>query len=157
METFQLKTKKQLDDVQAFDLSKRLYPDLTLGYDEHHDIVIIDRGMKDIQARIEAAAANVPSLAELCAGLPGDTPLQQLQNAIDAGILPQVDTSGDVVDYTEVPESIGDFVRTGQEARKVLGSDKDIASLVNDLVEKRLAELKAEEAAKASAEKGENK
>lgn len=154
MQTFKLKQKDP--DVVALDFSDPLVPDLKLGYDENHDIVIIDNGMKDLQARIDAAGANVPTLAELCEHMPGDTPLQKLQSAIDGGVLPKVDTSGDVVDYTQVPESIGDFARTGQEARKALGSSKDIASLVDELIAARIEEIKKAEAAKAEAPKGDN-
>lgn len=155
METF--KTKKKFPEIVAVDLSRRIYPDYALGYDENHDIVIIDKGEKDIQARIEAAAANVPSLAELCAPMPGDTPLQKLNSAIESGLLAKVDTSGDVQDFSEVPESIGDFARTGQEARKALGTSKDIASLVDELIAARLEQIKKAEASKAEAKEGENK
>ena len=151
-----LKIRKKDPDVVAFDFSDPLVPDLKLGYDENHDIVIIDNGMKDLQARIDAAGANVPTLAELCENMPGNTPLQKLQSAIDGGVLPKVDGSGDVVDYTDVPETIGDFARTGQEAKKVLGSSKDIASLVDELIASRLEEIKKAEAGKAQAKEGVN-
>lgn len=143
-------------DVVALDFSDPLVPDLKLGYDENHDIVIIQNGLKDLQARIDAAGANIPTLAELCANMPGDTPLQKLNAAIESGVLPKVDASGDVVDYSQVPESIGDLARTGQEARKALGTSKDIATLVDELIAARLEEIKKAEAAKAEAPKGEN-
>lgn len=154
METF--KYKKDTEIV-AVDCSQRIYPDLALGYDENHDIVIVKKGEKDIQALIEAAAANVPSLAELCASMPGSTPLQKLNSAIETGVLPKVDTSGDVQDFTEVPESIGDFARTGQAAKKALGTSKDIASLVDELIAARLEQMKKADAAKAEAKEGETK
>lgn len=141
-------------DAVALDFSNPLVPDLSLGYDENHDIVIIDNGFKNVQEIIEAAGANVPSLSEICQNMPGDTPLQKLNAAIDSGVLPRVDSSGDVQDFTQVPESIGDLARTGQEARKALGTSKDIASLVDELIAARLEELKKAEAAKAEAPKG---
>lgn len=152
METFRMRT--QAPEAVALDFSDPLVPDLKLGFDENHDVVIIDNGMKDLQARIDAAGANVPSLAELCQGLPGDTPLQQLQSAIDGGLLPATKSGDEVVDLSDVPTSIGDLANTGRAAQKVLGSSKDIATLVDELVKARLDEIEKAKAA-STAEKGE--
>lgn len=155
METFKMRTK--VPEPVALDFSDPLVPDLALGFDENHQVVIVDRGMKDLQAHIDAAGAHCPSLAELCKGVPGRTPLEQLSNAIDAGLLPATQVSDQVVDLTDLPTSIGDLANTGRAAQKVLGSQKDIATLVDELVKARLAEQEAKKEAAAQAEKGETK
>lgn len=152
MTTFVYKT--QIDAAKV-DCSRRIYPDLHLGYDENHCIVIINRGNYDVQAKIDAAAAGVPSLAELCDQCPGNTPAEKLNNALSSGLIPDAPHNDGVTDYTEIPESINDFAAAGLKARGALNGT-DFQTLLKQLVDDA---IKAQSSAAASAAdiKGEEK
>lgn len=152
MTTFPMKTEKELKaPIATVDCSQRIWPIYRLVYDDDHRLVIMEDGARDVQAEIEANAARVVSLSELCEGLPGEGPLEKLNYALENGLLPKAPEGDQVTDLTEVPSSITDVANTGNAARAMLGGQKgNLEELINALVKQALAE----QSAAASEEKG---
>lgn len=139
MTTWHYATK--LPKLVKVDLSQRLFPRQKMAYDNKHRLVIVDDGVEDVQASIEAASCV--SLSELCAGMPGRSPLEKLNNALESGLLGDVkSTSGDVVqDLTEIPTSLGDIVNTQAQARAAAGGKSgDLTHIINQIVKEALAQ-----------------
>lgn len=144
MKVFKHKTEKEIGKVEACDLSQRIWPVYKLEYDENHRLVIVHEGEHDVQAEIEANAARVVSLSELCEGLPGEGPLEKLNYALENGILPQSQEGEGVNDFTEIPGSITDLANTGNAARAMLGGQKgNLEDLINAMVKEALAKQQA--------------
>lgn len=147
MRTFQY--LKKSPKVVSVDLSRRLYNRRKLAYDDKHRLIIIDDGVQDVQASIEAA--NCVSLAELCASMPGKSPLEKLDSALQSGLLGSVPEgeSGKINDFTSMPSSVDELANVGIAARSALGGKKgDLAFLINEFVKEALAKQQA--AAKAN-------
>lgn len=156
MTTFKL--NKTVPEVVAHDFSQRIFPKYKLGYDENHRIVILQDGVEDVQAKIEANAANCPSLAEICENQPGNGPLEKLYSAIESGMLPPPVDSDQVNDFTEAPESITEMVNTANAARSLLGGKAgNLEELIKEKVAAEIAKYQEEAAKAAPSEKGEAK
>lgn len=155
MTTFHMKTEKDLQaPIETVDCSQKIWPIYRLVYDDDHRLVIMEDGARDVQAEIDANAARVVSLSELCDGLPGGSPLEKLNYALENGLLPKSSEGDTVTDLTEIPGSITDLANTGNAARSMLGGQKgNLEELINAMVKEALA--KQEAAQSESAAEGE--
>lgn len=146
--------KKQLHEFEACDLSRKVVETYKLGFDESHHLTIMPGPKVDLQARIDAAAAHVQSLGEICASLPGDTPAQQLQSALDSGLIPAAPEGDAVTDLTEIPETINDFANAGLEARVAVNRPGDFKNMLKSILLEIQKESEAKAAKPAEAQEG---